>query len=1572
MPVSKETPGDDTKRKDKRRAGFRLRRVLLVLLVILILIFSTAVLFHRSLIRAYAPGILNTIAGEFEVYYDLRLTWDGYRVTGLNDFTVTGISIMDIPTGALLLSTDSIRVRTSLFALAIRGRDPISGVTSVELEHPVIALQCEDGRWNTGSLLEPGRGEPYRFPGRLGIIIRDGLIEWGGGELADGVPFPQSRIAGLQGVYRLESNGDIGFRLDGMFSGHEIEPTSITAQAAYNPESYMINISIDASSVDLKLIEPLFDESVLRDVSGLGDTDVSILIGPDAGELGYSILGKATVSNGAFLNDFLDIHATEVNGDLHFSHESVFSSGLTGNVEGATVTVQGHITDFEEEILTANLIIDAENIPASFAGDRLPALETFNPGGSISGTAEVSISSDHVDAVISAKSGTVSISGFSSDLENFLAWYADDIFVVKQMEVNILGGNVIADGVVDFTAEELSYSFHVLGGNLPSEEFFRILPGSSEIETMPAGILSGELNISGRGSELPSVSGVLEADGVILPAFPNLPPVHASVPIIVSGDEINITGACAVTDGAEILAEGVYRLNDGFEGTMAVTVDDPEILHRITGAPIEGMFAISGDIGFSVDAGVGFVGEAYLSDGVLGSLKVPNLSTRIACDSETVRIWDLSGLIGAGAIEGEMTIPLQGSDPGIDTGSFVLQGLNIGSMLPSEYSAAISTTLDITGRVNYRSDSKILTVGLEIIEDAAQLGPNVLSTDEEGISVRIDFPFEDVMDPSLVVSGTLNSRPADAPIYQGRTLTPYSSRVVSEITDLLTGRSMEERGTSEPAIPAVSGAIDIRAELTNLFGKPDGSVDITTGDIVVAGMEFSSSLLHISGADGDSWDIELRVDALDAGSLEITGEIERGETLGDSPLTLSAAVHDSGFNGLLGLLGLSELGTTSGTINGSGFIEGTLTTPVVDTFQLKFGESVAFGVPLSQGEVNFSYDFPMLSISGLEIEGADGFRALGAGAVDLNSVSLTGATLVLRLDDFNLNTISSALDTDLPFMGTVSGTVQLSQDALGPKIHYDASVDEFAWGIGDASLPLGSISLSAEARPGDDQIVINNLELSNNDKSIVVFGKIPADGHDSGADLFDLLITSDTGFSLPMPEGNIDPVVSWKDGLGPVNLSLTGSIAFPVLSGDIDLDFNEVNLYDAILVDSIAGTLHAENSVITTSSELIRVMGRDWNLGLEGNIDLNKLKLYLASYIERENRYIFNAGSIGEIKVAHPSGEPIRINGSGFDFRILPGTDGNTPTITMKGLRDGFSTAVTGDISIVGGQVDIARLPEFSQSDGTTETKDKDISVTFDLHGELLAGFRMQYGNMFNLIVEDADVDLSGNMNYPIVTGSLFAPDGWIDLFGNHFILIEPLEMRLSSLYPPTDPHIKATARRHFREVQSPGFYGEELVITARIDSRLSNMIENIQLTSEPPLGKDQLIAAMAYEDFVFRTIGNAIFGDGAMSSGFEDMDFGGVVLPFATSYLSRYIRREAGFTDFEISMDREQNLLIYLEKEIFDDLVMYYFQKFGPDSEDDYRWGARYRWRPRSWIGFEIDNDEEITPQIEYIIPLD
>jgi len=1552
MPGNNQTRGDgDKSGRTRRTLSFGVGRVLAALLIFLVLVLSAAVILHRSLLRAYAPSILNQLASEFEYFYDMEFTWDGYSITGLNDFTISGVILKDIPSDTGFIELDSMRVRTSLPALAIRGQDPMSAVTSIELINPRILIGREDGRWNTGKLFEPGDGEAFEFPGRLAIIIQNGVVEWRGGEFADGVNIPPLQIAGLQGYFRLGLGGGMGLNLDGTLSGHEIEPTGLSMQGSYDPEIYLMQVNASIDALDLRIASDLANTYEVSGLSGTAGLDISILLGPDAGESGFSLLGKADINDGGASIDTYSLETREINGEIHFSHASVFTSGLSAEVDGAVLNISGHTGDFSSESISANLMVEGTGVRTASIRKIIPGFEPVPLDGSINIRAELTVSGDEVEAVVSADSQSLSYMAYPFTVNNIFAWYADEKLVVNTVDAGIFGGSIMGDGVIDFTLEEPAYEFRVALTDLPSGQFKPFLPAESQ-DLVPNGTISADAVIAGAGSDMPVIAGVGKASNLTIPAYPSMPGFEVTIPFETYGESVRIAEASIVGDGATVLGEGNFDAGTGFAGTFAVVVDDPEFWGKMLDTELTGTLTAAGDISWSAGEGINFDGETCFSDMVFRAFETRNLSCRVAYSNEIIYINDLSGFINNGAMEGEIAIPVTGGKPGLDSGSFLLSGFNAASIVPDPYARLVSTSMDIAGDLSYLEESGTLVASLKVIDNAAQFGPNAVTTNGEDLLFTITIPLDNFTQTAINLSGSLNFHPVNAPVYQGRILTPYSSRIIRDVTDLLTGEVLQAQDEETIQIPAIDGTFRFDAEVQNLLGQLTGSLNLSCGELITSGINFASVSLAMATVDAVMWNIDLSVDARDLGVFNLDGSIMRSEIPGESTMSLAAVVSDAGLDSIFTTMGVGTPGHSSGTINGSGMIEGTLDHPAIENFSFNIGQAETFGIPLDQGSATFSFDSPMLNVTGLEIDGTSGFRALGAGSMDMTQLSLTNATMVLRIDEFDLGVVSSVIGTDIPIEGTASGVVQLLQDALGPKYRYTASVQ----GLVFHSLLLGDVHLGAEYRADDPQIKINELELTNVGETLLLTGLIPADFHNSTDDLFDLSLTSDTGYGIPMLSDLVKSGVAWEGGLGPVNVTLRGSIDTPQLNGELNIGLRNIRYGTYTVAESLGGPITAVDSVITADPDTFRINSNGWVLGID--VEAHLLNL------------VRHVGTVAEASLVMVTDEPIRLAGPGFELFARPGVGENAPMFKARYELLDLKYRMLGEIEVLGGRIDLAGLPEFPARETDPDIPDSPFS--FDLNATVLSGVRIQNGNMLNMTVEQANVRMSGNLAYPVLTGSVAAPDGWIDLFGNHFVFVEPLELTLSSMYPPTNPYITATGRTHLREVRSPGANAEELVITARINSRLSNLLDNLVLTSEPPLGQDSIMAALAWEDFYVRTIGNTLVGDSSMSPGFDNINFGGTVLPIATALLSQYIRREAGFADFEVSFDENQNIMVYLEKEVFNNIVMYYSQTFGPDADDEYYFGTRYRWRPRSWVGIEIDSDNAVIPQIEYIIPLD
>jgi hypothetical protein len=523
-------------------------------------------------------------------------------------------------------------------------------------------------------------------------------------------------------------------------------------------------------------------------------------------------------------------------------------------------------------------------------------------------------------------------------------------------------------------------------------------------------------------------------------------------------------------------------------------------------------------------------------------------------------------------------------------------------------------------------------------------------------------------------------------------------------------------------------------------------------------------------------------------------------------------------------------------------------------------------------------------------------------------------------------------------------------------------------------MPLGLITLDADTRPGRPLINLASLKLSRNGEEIDISGVVPqrlVDMPMNLVGLIDLNITSETGFTPPIPAGVIAAGVAWDGGLGPVHLSLKGAD----LSGDIGLNIGNVRLGEITLVKGIKGVLRASDSIITASPDEMKVTGEGWELGITGMANLLTLKYGVP-------------GSV-RFAVSPPEGNTVRLSGPGLDLSLQMGTGADAPALKIDrtagtsatgGLAAAsgpLSATMTGRVSVVGGSIDLDRiLSTLPVSTGSDLKSPLSFNMGFDIPGSL----QMDWGGMFNIVphvvFESGSLTLTGAATDPVLRGKLIAPSGWLDFMSTHFVLIEPLEMDFSPLYSWSNPHVAATAQAELEEVRSPGNFGEKLTVTMKIDSQLRSSpsdptLDNPQLTSVPPLGQDELLAALAYEDVILRTLGGSIFGDRFGAPGIRDVGLEGLAYPLASSYLSKLIRRQAGLSDFEVSVDPDQHVYIYIEKEILDNMLMYYHQTFGPDL-DSYLFGARYRWRPRSWVGLELDNNQEVKGQVQYIIPVD
>jgi hypothetical protein len=1527
-----------------RAIGCLLRSALIVLLLAVLLI-SIAVIFHRNLIRAYAPSVLDAVATQYRDENKLDFAWQGYSIAGLTDFRVSGITITDLTTGLTLATAESLRVRTSLYTLALHGSDPAQAITTVEIVNPVITLGRKDGKWNAESLFKPPTRKRARLPGKFELLITDGVVQWSGGEVSDGFTLQPLEISGLQGTWASNPDGNIGTSLIGTMVGPELEPSTLKINGDYDPGKNLFEIAGTFEGLDLKVADAVAQKYGITKVSGLADTEFSILVGPGTGEDGWSLLGKGTLRNASAHSDRYNIDAIDVAGDLQFSHKSAFSTGLSCKVGGAEITLKGSIGDFVNP--SYRLAADWTGATPETVARFFPEASNVPYKGAVNGHAEYSGTPDDFDLLVEADSPAMSAYGVPFALRDVLAWYSDNKLVVQRVEAGLASGEVAGEGSVDFSGKNPTYQFHAAGTGLNAKQIAMLTALDIPSSLLPEGSLSLDIDVTdGDGS--PQATGIVQSDSIVIPAMHGLPPASLTFPFSYSRNRIEFGQAVSTAPGIALLAQGSYDFRSGLDASFVMTVDDPSLVASVSGLPISGKLSLSGDVSYADRGKFMLDGEGILSNGFAAGVDVPTLSAHFGYSDGTVRLSDFSGLVAGAEFSGDLTVPVAAAASAA-TGTFHIRNLDIGPLLPEPVDSIVSTDIYLDGSLAYGLQDGINSVSVNMLltEHGARIGPNFVTTVDSPIAISVTFPpgFADISE--ITVEGKVDSRPANAQVYLGRELTPYSERIVEEVTNLLTGRT----GQPEPdelIVPVVKGLFSIDANVNAPLGRSTGHIDVIGEDLRFEGYDIAKAGLHLMSTGGNVWEATLSASSDSAGSFDIKGNIDRGPTLAQSAVALIATVRDSGINQLLTVLGLTRFGEFSGSMNGQGNIAGTLASPVVSDFQLSVSQSEAFGIPLNEGSASFGYNPPILSLSSLDLRGDNGFEALGTGSINLMAPSLTSASFGLNIDKLDLDYVAGILGREFPLGGILSGKVQLARDALGVKVLYIASVEQASVKVGEERLALGNISLDAMMRPSSPQVTINSLELTRESQSIRVAGKLPISMLESSIPLIDITVDSDTGYSPPIPAGLLATGVSWDGGFGPTHLSLIGAD----LNGDLGISMSNLKLGSITLANSIAGAFHCQNSVITASPEDMKVVGDGWEIGVSGQANLPTMR-YNVPFSFR-----FSAVPISE--------GPLVMTGPGYDIRTTLGSAEQAPSLVVQGAYPHLTAVIAGTVNVEGGSIDTGRIPPIPVS---SEAEGPDV-LAFNMEMKLDGGLSVNRGDFYSFDFNQGSLSLTGPATQPLLSGTLIAPQGWLDIMGNHFTLIEPLEMSFSSLYR-FDPRIIAAAQATLREVRSPENYGEQVVVTARIDALMSKPLENMQLSSEPPMSQDQLIAALAYEDIVFRTLGGSVLGESFGAPGLQDLGFEGIVLPLASSYLSRYIRRETGLSDFEVSVDPQQRLYVYIEKDVFENLVMYYQQTFGPDT-DSYLFGTRYRWRPRSWVGLEFNENEDLKAQVQYIIPLD
>ncbi|MFH1676249.1 MAG: translocation/assembly module TamB domain-containing protein, partial [bacterium] len=1461
-----------------KRAIFIL--VALVLLFLLIVL-SILIIAHRKLLQTYAPSILRQIADESRTLYELDFKWDDASVAGISDYSITGVVVTDIFTGKVLLTCDSIRIRSSLASAYILNKNPLDQITSVELNHPVVILGKEKEKWNTGLLLVHREGKPFHFPGRLGVKFKDGEVRWLGGEFSTGVPMQAFEVTGLEGTFGIEPDGTMSTDLSAILTGEDIVSSPIEIGGIIKPGDYPYRMTVAGDSIDLKLLAPWLGKYHISELAGNARTTMSILIGPDAGKNGYGILGYASISDGTIATDIINLKAENLSGDLNFSHTSLFTSGLSGNIEGANVTVRGRLGDFGD--VRYDLVCDFENLPLKKSIEDMVDLKLPPINGDLNGRLELFGPPEDLDFLLTLRSSDLSVYSVPVTIENFMGLYANNSVTVDYCRARILSGTLTAKAEMNID-DPIDWRAEINLANLSTRNLKSFVPASLRNDWYPTGNISGQFSVRSDQKYGYKLSGIVNSNDMIFEGHPEISSVSLTVPIEISENKLKIASASVSGNGISAVGEGALDLGSSvsdFEGSITCAIENPVLPSEISGLPISGKFTLSGDVGYARDSGLAFDGEALCLDGRFGAISVPNLTSRIVLDKETLSIRNLSGIVNGGMIESELKIPLSRNATDGNVGRFKIKGLDVGKFLPGEYSSLVKTGIGLSGEISLDENGQNITANLIIADKGAIIGSNALATSGDGIKASIKYPIYGEGESEVHVDGSVRMlKPEETAGIKPYT-TPFGKRVIGRVTDLLTGSVRNGSSGSAVNIPPISGQASLVADIYDLTGDPRFDIKISSDELAVDGIELNSLELSLTEGEGNLIACNSTVSTSDGGTLKLSGTIDRANPIAESVLELDTEFNENQIAHILEIAGYPDYKSAKGTISGSGKIKGSFASPAVESFEIILSESELNGVKLSDGKIALDYNPPNLTVEGFSLEGLDGFKAMGAGSMNLASGSFADATVVLRLDDFNIGLLSGFYKGPLPLGGVLSGTAQLARDALGNKVLYNASISDFTLRFGNDSLALGSIVLEAGWRPGGKKIELKTIELTRNGEKLDISGYIPASLADGlGADLLSLTVNSETGYTPDIPPGLLAAGVSWEGGFGPIDLALHGKLSIPLLTGSLALDVRNVRFGDLTIFDSMAGSIDIADSVVSVSPQTFVIQSKGWKLGLDGQADL--IEFWPLKIVGRKNP----PPRIATVQLGEG---PVKLVGPGVDVSIRLGTGNDALALVMRNKKP----VIGGTIFVEGGEINIAKL---GLNRKVAKEPGPDL-VDLDLHLKLGKTLKVSNGDRMEFFFDSGDLAITGPATYPVLTGKLYAEKGWIGhpLSNTQFTLTGPLELAFSNV-TGFDPLVKGEAQTTLKEYQADKTE-TQTVITARFNGRLSSLFDEMVLTSEPPMSQDEILRALAMKEVIFTAVAGTIFGDEYGSPG-----FGNVVVPYISSYVSSYIRREANLSDFEFS----------------------------------------------------------------------
>ena len=694
----------------------------------------------------------------------------------------------------------------------------------------------------------------------------------------------------------------------------------------------------------------------------------------------------------------------------------------------------------------------------------------------------------------------------------------------------------------------------------------------------------------------------------------------------------------------------------------------------------------------------------------------------------------------------------------------------------------------------------------------------------------------------------------------------------------------------------LAGTVNLTGTIRGTLAAPLISATATSGDLIVNGQSFDQARGQVSYRGGRLTMAPL-VLRQGAGAYQLSGSV----LLRDDPLIdLQINATQGELTSLLGLARYQSRIALRGTVDGEVRVTGPASNPRASV-DVRLAAGRIGDEPIQEASVRATLVDQSVILEALRVVPAHG-ELVGAGRINLrgrSEVEFGGAGVDLDL-------LRPLFSLQRPLRGSMDFTLQLSGELNDPLIGLSASVSE--GGIGP--MAFDRLTLQAFYRAG--QFNVEHGVIQEGRHRVQVTGSVP-----------------------------LNPASMRLDESRPVNLRLEladSDLSLLTLFSD-QIERAEGGLAGAVSVTGLAGQPRLEGQV-TASGGMVKIRGVDPALtAVQGQITFTEDTLRVDSLRARAGEGTVSlAGSVG-VRRFRPDRLDLTLTSDGARLS-LPGLfsgriDGairvtGTPSRPEIG---GAATLSAGDIVVSAAQRLAAR-----PANGTGGPRlDLDVR-TGDALWVNAGGLRLQVGG---------GVRVSGTSSAPRLSGEVVAERGTFVAFNTTFRLVEG---RASfSEFRGTTPFIDAVAETRVsvpteRDNQGRPIAFERAVVRLHVTGTPDALA--LQLTSDPPFSRSELIAALGRESRFAMLFTGGTDLEAALLSELSNALFGQV---------GRAVASALGLEEFTLEYDSERQLSLRVGRLLIDDVYLTWTSEFGTPRRTI--WALEYRLSPTRRVSFSVDN---------------